>query len=83
LANNETSQVKRQDEQTEGSCRIAINFHSAPHALGMRNREPRTPASKALPPGNPHSRACQMALLEGGTGLVPVDNVDELPGVFA
>ena len=46
LANNGTSREKRQDERTEGSCRIAINFHSAPRALGMGNREPRAPASK-------------------------------------
>jgi hypothetical protein len=38
LANDETSQEKRQDEQTTENCQIAINLHQAPHSVEMNNQ---------------------------------------------
>ena len=42
LANVETSQKKRQDEQTGDCYKITTNFHWAPHAVEMGNPEPCT-----------------------------------------
>jgi len=47
LANDETSQEKRQAEQTDESREITINLHWTPHVVQMENREPCTPESKA------------------------------------